>query len=107
MADFDGERGRKNELIENVCAVSPGNAHFDYFSSNCSFAWNFDVKSQYCWAHLIRDIRFLEKHPNKKVRRWVGKLLDRTRRLFKAWPGPSLLPPETPSNATAISGKAA
>lgn len=41
--------------------------------------------TQYCWAHLIRDIRFLEKHPNKKASRWAGKLLDRTRRLFKAW----------------------
>ena len=77
-------RGRK--VLEELIGVDyTGIVHFDYFSSNCSFAWNFDVKSQYCWAHLIRDIRFLEKHPNKKARRWAGKLLDRTRRLFKAW----------------------
>ena len=61
-------------LQHDVSAI----VHFDYFSSNCSFAWNFDVKAQYCWAHLIRDIRFLEKHPNKKARRWAGRLLDRT-----------------------------
>lgn len=77
-------RGRKvlEELIGEDYA---GIVHFDYFSSNCSFAWNFDVEAQYCWAHLIRDIRFLEKHPSKKAKRWAGKLLDRTRRLFKAW----------------------
>lgn len=79
-------RGRK-VLEELIGTDFAGIVHFDYFSSNCSFAWNFDIKSQYCWAHLIRDIRFLEKHPNKKAKRWAGKLLDRTRRLFNAWHG--------------------
>ncbi len=52
---------------------------------NCSFAWNFDIKAQYCWAHLIREIRFLMKHPDKKTRVWAEQLQDRTRRLFSAW----------------------
>lgn len=77
-------RGR-TVLEELIGTDFAGTVHFDYYSSNCSFAWNFDVKAQYCWAHLIRDIRFLEKHPNKKAKRWAGKLLDRTRRLFSAW----------------------
>ena len=59
--------------------------NLDYFSANCSFAWNFWGKTQYCWAHWIRDIRFLEKHPDKKTRVWAGQLLARTRRLFSAW----------------------
>ncbi len=79
-----GSRGRA-VLEELIGTDFAGTVHFDYFSSNCSFAWNFDIKAQYCWAHLIRDIRFLEKHPNKKARRWAGKLLDRTRRMFTAW----------------------
>lgn len=62
-----------------------GYLNFDYFSANCSFAWNYCVKAQYCWAHLIRDIRFLEKHPDKKTRVWAGQLLSRSRRLFSAW----------------------
>ncbi len=77
-------RGRK--VLEEL--IGPGYAgivHFDYFSSNCSFAWNFDIKAQYCWAHLIRDIRFLEKHPNQQVKDWAGTLLDRARRMFSAW----------------------
>ena len=59
--------------------------NFDYFSANCSFAWNFDIKAQYCWAHLIRDIRFLLKHPSKETRAWAEQLLARSRRLFTAW----------------------
>ncbi len=77
-------RGRK--VLEELIGVDfAGTVHFDYFSSNCSFAWNFWIKAQYCWAHLVRDIRFLEKHPNQKAKKWAGKLLDRTRRMFVAW----------------------
>ena len=43
-------------------------------------------QAQYCWAHLIRDIRFLqEKHPDRKTKVWAEQLLDRSRRLFSAW----------------------
>ncbi|HEX2146648.1 MAG TPA: IS66 family transposase, partial [Pseudorhizobium sp.] len=57
----------------------------DYFSANCSFAWNFDIRVQYCWAHLIRDIRFLTKHPDAQTKKWAEELLDVSRRLFQAW----------------------
>jgi transposase len=77
---------RSREVLEKL--VGPefsGYLNFDYLSANCSFAWNFWVKAQYCWAHLIRDIRFLEKHPDKKTKAWAEQLLDRSRRLFSAW----------------------
>ena len=77
---------RSRQVLEEL--VGPefaGHLNFDYFSANCSFAWNFWIKAQYCWAHLIRDIRFLEKHPDKKTRKWAGQLLARSRRLFSAW----------------------
>jgi len=77
---------RSREVLERL--VGPefaGYLNFDYFSANCSFAWNFSIKAQYCWAHLIRDIRFLEKHPDKKTKAWAEQLLDRSRRLFSAW----------------------
>jgi len=77
---------RSREVLEKlVGAEFAGYLNFDYFSANCSFAWNFWIKAQYCWAHLIRDIRFLEKHPDKKTREWAGQLLARSRRLFSAW----------------------
>lgn len=77
-------RGRK-VLEELIGTDYDGHVHFDYFSANCSFAWNFDIKAQYCWAHLIRDIRFLLKHPDKKTKAWAESLLDRSRRMFSAW----------------------
>ena len=58
----------------------------DYFSANQSYCWNYDVKVQYCWAHLIRDIRFLaEKYPDEKVNRWAAKLMARSKAIIKAW----------------------
>ena len=78
---------RSREVLEKL--VGPefaGYLNLDYFSANCSFAWNNWIKAQYCWAHLIRDIRFLaQKHPDKKTRAWAEQLLDRSRRLFSAW----------------------
>lgn len=77
---------RSREVLEKL--VGPefsGHLNFDYFSANCSFAWNYWIKAQYCWAHLIRDMRFLEKHPDQKTKAWAEQLLDRTRRMFSAW----------------------
>ena len=61
-----------------------GFIHFDYFSANGSFSWNFDIKAQYGWAYLIRDIRFLLKHSDKKTKAWAECLLDRSRQMFSA-----------------------
>jgi len=78
---------RSRKVLEELVGEEfAGYLNFDYFSANCSFAWNYWIKAQYCWAHLIRDIRFLhEKHPDQKTRAWAGQLLDRSRRLFRAW----------------------
>lgn len=75
----------RSVLEELIGAEFDGVLSCDYFSSNTSFAWNFSAKAQYCWAHLIRDIRFLLKHPQQKTKAWAEQLLDRTRRLFSAW----------------------
>lgn len=78
---------RSREVLEKLVGSEfSGFLNFDYFSANCSFAWNYWIKAQYCWAHLIRDIRFLaEKHPDKKTKAWAEQLLERSRRLFSAW----------------------
>ena len=77
---------RSRSVLEELIGEDfEGFVNFDYFSANCSFAWNFDIKAQYCWAHLIRDIRFLLKHPDKKTNVWAEQLQDRSRKIFSAW----------------------
>jgi transposase len=78
---------RSREVLETLVGTEfAGYLNFDYFSANRSFAWTYWIKAQYCWAHLIRDIRFLqEKHPDSNTNVWAAQLLDRARRLFWAW----------------------
>ena len=58
---FHIDATRSRAVLEKLVGDEfAGYLNFDYFSANCSFAWNYCVKAQYCWAHLIRDIRFLE-----------------------------------------------
>ncbi len=83
---FHIAKTRSRAVLEELVGDEfKGYLNFDYFSANCSFAWNYVILAQYCWAHLIRDIRFLTKHPDKPTRVWAEQLLDRSRRLFKAW----------------------
>lgn len=78
---------RSRDVLERLVGTEfAGHLNFDYFSANCSFVWNYAVKGQYCWAHLIREIRFLqEKHPDKATQAWAEQLLNRSRRLFSVW----------------------
>ena len=77
---------RSRAVLEKLIGPEfAGYVNFDYFSANCSFAWTFWIKAQYCWAHLIRDIRFLQTHPDRQTQAWAEQLLERARRLFAAW----------------------
>lgn len=72
MTVFHIATSRSRKVLEELVGEEfKGYLNFDYYSANCSFAWNYDIKAQYCWAHLIRDMRFLLKHPNQKTRAWA------------------------------------
>jgi transposase len=77
---------RSRSVLEELVGENfTGFLNFDYFSANCSFAWNFDIRAQYCWAHLIRELRFLLKHPDEETTAWAEQLQDRSRKMFSAW----------------------
>jgi transposase len=77
---------RSRDVLEKLIGPDfTGFLNVDYFSANCSFAWTFWIKAQYCWAHLIRDLRFLGTHPDPHTTVWAEQLLERARRLFAAW----------------------
>ena len=43
---------------------------------------DFDVRIQFCLAHLIRDIKFLVDYPDRAVKKYGTRLLDAVRELF-------------------------
>jgi len=57
----------------------------DYFSANKKFIKLSKALVQYCWAHLIRDIKFLLTLGHKTLERWSQALLDLLRNIFELW----------------------
>lgn len=54
----------------------------DYWGAYRKYARLFDVRVQYCMAHLIREIRFLAEYNVKKVSKWANELLKWLKKLF-------------------------
>ena len=57
----------------------------DYYSANKKFIRLSNALVQYCWAHLIRDIKFLLTLSHKTLKRWAEVLLAVLRKIFKLW----------------------
>ena len=57
----------------------------DYFSANKKFINDNNIPVQYCWAHLVRDIKFLATLAYWNVQRWAEGLLMILRKLFELW----------------------
>ncbi|MBN1855156.1 MAG: transposase [Pirellulales bacterium] len=53
----------------------------DYYSANKKFIRDYRILVQYCWAHLVRDIKFLTTLSRKAVERWAEALLSILRKL--------------------------
>jgi transposase len=54
----------------------------DYFSAYRKYMTDFDVRIQFCLAHLIRDVKYLVDFPDAAVKRYGTKILDALRDLF-------------------------
>jgi len=55
----------------------------DYWGAYRKYARLFDVRMQYCMAHLIREIRFIAEQASSHLVRWAEHLLDWLKKLFK------------------------
>jgi transposase len=57
----------------------------DFFSANKKFINDLGLLAQFCFAHLIRDIKFLMTLPLKNVAKWADELLKILRKIFEKW----------------------
>ena len=74
-------RGSK-VLVETLGEEFEGILGCDYFSAYRKYMGDFHVLLQFCLAHLIRDVKFLADHPNRKSQAYGKLLLEDLRRLF-------------------------
>lgn len=70
-------------LKETLGANYAGTLVCDFFSAYRKYLEKSPCAMQFCQAHLIRDIRFLETLPHRAGVRWAGKLLKLIRKLFR------------------------
>jgi len=81
---FHIDRSRGSQVLKEVLGETfAGTLGCDYYGAYRKYRREGDVTVQYCLAHLIRDIRFLAEHKEKRLARWGGKLLGWMRKLFE------------------------
>lgn len=64
----------------------------DYAGAYRKFLDETDAVMQFCWAHLIRDVKFLTTLPDAVTARFGKKLLGKIRILFRVWHRRDTLP---------------
>jgi len=55
----------------------------DYFSAYRKYMGKTNVLVQFCLAHLIRDVKFLQTVPDRSTRSYAGRVLRKLRQLFR------------------------
>ena len=57
----------------------------DFFSANRMFVRLTRSKVQWCWAHLVRDIKFIAQLGAGNVQQWADRLLGIIKKILKTW----------------------
>jgi transposase len=66
----------------------------DYHSAYRKFLEDIGATLQFCWAHLIRDVKFLTTLPDRATRGYGERLLGAIKRLFRVWHQRDILRPD-------------
>jgi transposase len=77
-------RGSK-VLFENLGTDFNAILLADFFSANRMFVRLTGSKVQWCWAHLVRDIKFIAELGAGNVQRWADRLLGIIKKMLKIW----------------------
>jgi transposase len=57
----------------------------DYYAAYRKFLRETNVWLQLCWAHLIRDVKYLTTLPDRATRGYGQRVLEKIRPLFRTW----------------------
>ena len=68
------------EVLGENCAAMIG---ADFYSAYKCFMKEANIKIQFCWAHLIRDIKFLAESSDKVTANYGDRLLQLSRKIFR------------------------
>jgi len=75
---------RGSEVLEKILGKDfAGKLSSDYFSAYRRFAKESKAEPLYCWAHVIREVKFLSESKNWRVARYGKRLQDAIGKMFK------------------------
>lgn len=81
---IDPSRGSK-VLKQYLGKAFQGIIGCDYYSAYRKFLRETNVWLQLCWAHLIRDVKYLTTLPNRATRGYGERVLKKIKSLFRTW----------------------
>ena len=70
-------------LVKTLGKAFKGVLSCDYFSAYRKYMGKANVLVQFCLAHLIRDVKFLQTVPDRATRTYAERVLGGLRRLFR------------------------
>jgi transposase len=79
---IDASRGSQ-VIVDTLGEEFDGVLGCDYFSAYRKYMDTFDVRVQFCIAHLIRDVKFLLKLPDQRTRNYGKRLQEAIRQMFE------------------------
>jgi transposase len=83
---FHIDPARSSEVLKEFLGETfAGVVGCDYHSAYRKFLHDIEARMQFCWAHLIRDVKFLTTLSDRVTRRFGEKLLASIKRLFRVW----------------------
>jgi transposase len=81
-------------LLEFLGETFEGVVGCDYHSAYRKFLNDISGRMQFCWAHLIRDVKFLTTLIDRATRGFGERLLVTIKRLFRVWHRRDDMPPK-------------
>lgn len=87
---------RSADVLEQVLGSEfSGTLLSDYYAAYRAYlAAHPRADAQFCLAHLVRDVKFLETLPDEADRRFAAELLAELKALFRLWHAPGDYPDE-------------
>ena len=81
---FHIDETRSADVLNSILGSDfKGTIVCDYFSAYHKYLKGVDAQAQFCLAHFIRDLRFLEEHPNPETKRYAERSLEAMRGMFE------------------------
>jgi transposase len=90
---FHIDSARSSDVLKDFLGESfAGIVGCDYHSAYRKFLHDIGAAMQFCWAHLIRDVKFLTTLTDRATQHFGQKLLASIKRLFRIWHAAGQMP---------------